>query len=146
MRLFQTEGGMTAKYHNKKTVIDGITFDSQAEARYYLQLKMLKQAGEVAVMECHPKFELLESYRKCCGRLYTGYEYKKITTCRHCGKTMPVVHAITYSADFRVTYADGRVEVVDVKGMEPRAFQMRKKLLEYRYPEITLKVVKGVRR
>jgi hypothetical protein len=30
--------------------------------------------------------------------------------------------------------------------METRAFQMRKKLLEYRYPEITLKVVKGVRR
>jgi predicted Zn-ribbon and HTH transcriptional regulator len=137
---------MTAKYHNKKTVIDGITFDSQAEARYYLQLKALKQAGEVAVIECHPLFTLLPTYWKCCGIVRGSLELKKGGKCPDCGKKVPATRAITYSADFRVTYADGRVEVVDVKGMETRAFQMRKKLLEYRYPEITLKVVKGVRR
>ena len=30
---------MTNKYSNKKVVLDGITFDSKAEAKYYLHLK-----------------------------------------------------------------------------------------------------------
>lgn len=29
------------KYHNRKVVIDGITFDSQREGDYYCELKML---------------------------------------------------------------------------------------------------------
>ena len=35
------------KYNAKKTVVDGITFDSQKEARYYSQLKLRQQAGEI---------------------------------------------------------------------------------------------------
>lgn len=35
------------KYHNRKVVIDGITFDSQREGDYYCELKMLRMAGEV---------------------------------------------------------------------------------------------------
>jgi hypothetical protein len=35
------------KYAAKKTVVDGIQFDSQKEARYYRQLKLRVQAGEV---------------------------------------------------------------------------------------------------
>lgn len=35
------------KYNNKKTVRDGITFDSQKEARYYDSLKLLQKAGHV---------------------------------------------------------------------------------------------------
>jgi hypothetical protein len=30
------------KYGNKKTIVDGIKFDSKAEAKYYEQLKWLK--------------------------------------------------------------------------------------------------------
>lgn len=36
-----------SKYRNVKTVVDGITFDSKAEARYYGELKLLQAAGEV---------------------------------------------------------------------------------------------------
>lgn len=35
------------KYRNICTQIDGITFDSRAEARRYGELKMLQQAGEI---------------------------------------------------------------------------------------------------
>lgn len=35
------------KYGAKKTVVDGVTFDSKAEARRYQQLKLMQQAGEI---------------------------------------------------------------------------------------------------
>ena len=35
---------VTSKYRNKKTVVDGITFDSKKEANRYCQLKMMEQA------------------------------------------------------------------------------------------------------
>lgn len=46
------------KFHNRKTRIDNIIFDSQAEARHYLHLKSLMEAGVVTQIECHPKYEL----------------------------------------------------------------------------------------
>ena len=33
------------KYRNRKTVVDGITFDSKREAERYMELKLLEQAG-----------------------------------------------------------------------------------------------------
>ena len=35
------------KYNAKATVVDGIRFDSQKEARYYCELKLRQAAGEV---------------------------------------------------------------------------------------------------
>jgi hypothetical protein len=37
-----------SKYNAKKTIIDGITFDSKKEARRYCELELLKKAGEVS--------------------------------------------------------------------------------------------------
>ncbi len=36
------------KYHNHPTTVDGIRFDSKKEARYYEQLKIRQQLGEVS--------------------------------------------------------------------------------------------------
>ncbi len=47
--LEQALGKGGSKYGNKRTVIDGITFDSKKEANYYLQLKARQQAGEVVM-------------------------------------------------------------------------------------------------
>lgn len=106
------------KYGNKKVEVDGITFDSALEARYYKHLKLLKKQGIVKDFELQPKFELLESFKK------NGKTYR----------------AITYNADFKVEYADGRIEVIDVKGMVTQQFELRRKLFEYRYP-YELKVI-----
>lgn len=106
------------KYKNKKVVVDGIEFDSKIEARYYEHLKILKQQGIVKEFELQPKFVLLDKFKK------NGKTYR----------------AITYNADFKVEYADGRIEVVDVKGMVTQQFELRRKLFEYRYP-YELKVI-----
>lgn len=105
-----------SKYHARKTAIDGITFDSKKEADYYCELKMLKLAGVVASFERQVAFELQPKYKKD-------------------GKT---VRAIRYLADFVVTYDDGHTEVVDVKGLRTDVYKLKRKILEYKYPDIRI--------
>lgn len=47
-----------SKYSAKKTVVDGITFDSKKEAKYYCDLKILKQKGEVLMFLRQVPFHL----------------------------------------------------------------------------------------
>lgn len=42
------KSGRANKYGNQVTHVDGIRFDSKREARYYTQLKLRQQAGEVS--------------------------------------------------------------------------------------------------
>jgi hypothetical protein len=102
------------KYHNKKVMIDGHWFDSKREAAYYSELKMLKMARVVADIELQPVFELQPGFKR---------DGKKV---------LP----ITYRADFKVTYTDGRIQVIDVKGMRTQQYILRKKMLLFKYPEI----------
>lgn len=108
------------KYRNQKTVVDGITFDSKKEAEYYCQLKVLKAAGEIKDFGLQVKYELLPTFKK------NGTTYR----------------AITYLADFVITNNDGTTEVVDIKGMETQVFQIKKKLFEYKYQDLELKIIK----
>ena len=45
-----------SKYRNKWTVVDGIKFQSQREAKRYTELKMLERAGKIHVLNLQPKF------------------------------------------------------------------------------------------
>lgn len=45
-----------SKWNNQRCERDGIRFDSQAEMVRYSDLKMLRQAGQIYFLECHPKF------------------------------------------------------------------------------------------
>ncbi|NLZ69228.1 MAG: DUF1064 domain-containing protein, partial [Spirochaetales bacterium] len=101
-----------SKYNNKITYVDGIRFDSKREADYYKELLLLKRSGEVKEIELQPKFTLLEAFRK------NGVAHR----------------SITYKADFKVTYKDNRVEIIDVKGVETQAFKIKRKLFEHRFP------------
>ncbi len=102
------------KYNARKTVIDGITFDSKREAEFYGELKLRQAAGEIRGFELQPEFVLLEGFR-------------------HQGKA---VRGIRYRADFRVYHIDGRIEVVDVKGHQTKEYTLKKKLLLARHPDI----------
>jgi hypothetical protein len=128
-----------SKYGSVKTVVDGIIFDSRREANHYQELLLLKRVGEVTDIELQPKYELLPGYWKCCGEVSTNTHSKHI--CPYCSKSIKKTQPITYSADFKVTYADGRIEIVDVKGMETTAFKDKKKIFEFQNPSLTLKVV-----
>ena len=111
-----------SKYGAKKVTIDGITFDSKAEGRYYEHLQKLKKTGVVEDFEMQKVFTLLDRFAH-----------------PHTGR---IVRAVTYRADFEVYYTDGRVEVVDVKGfMKNQVFLIKQKLFMYRY-QIPLVIVK----
>ena len=110
-----------SKYGAKKVTIDGITFDSKAEGRYYEHLQKLKKTGVVEDFEMQKVFTLLDKFAH-----------------PQTGKT---VRAVTYRADFEVYYSDGRVEVVDIKGFITDVFKIKAKLFMYRYqmPLVLLK-------
>lgn len=109
-----------SKYGNKKTEVDGITFDSIKEAEYYQQLKLLKQAGEIKDFGLQPRFELQEGFDK------NGKRYRPIT----------------YYADFVVDNLDGTTDIIDIKGVETQVFKIKQKMFEYKYPDKNLKVIK----
>ena len=48
---------------------------------------------------------------------------------------------MTYTADFVVEYADGRVEVIDVKGMRTDVYKLKRKLLLSRHPDMIFREV-----
>lgn len=107
---------MKTKYRNKKTVIDGITFDSAKEAQYYQILKLHEKAGLVKEIELQPKFVLQEKFVDSHGEKH---------------------QEIAYIADFR--YFDclaGVCIVADVKGLKTAVYTVKKKLLLFRYPEL----------
>lgn len=114
---------MYRKYHNAKTVLDGIKFDSKLEAERYEQLKILERAGVIRGLELQPSFELIPSFKK------NGKTWRKIV----------------YKADFSyILCEDGRMIIEDVKGSTAvitRVFRMKQKLFEYKYPDYTISIV-----
>jgi len=57
-RQFLTKQAKPNKYRNVKTEVDGITFDSKAEARRYSELKLLADANEILGFGLQPSFAL----------------------------------------------------------------------------------------
>lgn len=114
---------MYRKYHNTKTVADGIKFDSKLEAERYAQLKILERAGVIRELELQPSFELLPSFRK------NGKTWRKTV----------------YKADFRYILAkDDRIIIEDVKGSTAvitDVFRLKQKLFEYKNPDYTISIV-----
>lgn len=91
------------KYNAKKTVVDGIKFDSKREARRYQELRLLERAGAIARLELQVKYTLTVNGQKI-GR---------------------------YTADF-VYFENGQRVVEDVKSpatKKARDYVLRKKLL-----------------
>lgn len=110
------DGQKKTKYGAYKAEVDGRIFDSVMEARFYVALRELLAQERIAGFECQKEFELQPKFRS-----------------RTTGR---VVRPITYIADFFVTGCDGVQTAVDVKGQETPEFRIKKKLFEYRYPDV----------
>lgn len=108
------------KYRNKKTVYNGIKFDSKREENRYKELKLLEQGKYITHLKLQPKFELQAKYTNNKGE--------------H-------IRAINYKADFKYI-EHGQVVVEDVKGMETKEFKIKKKMFEFKYPDIDFRIVK----
>lgn len=90
------------KFSARRTVVDGIRFDSAREARRYCELKALERGGQVRNLELQPRYPLLVN------GVLIGH----------------------YRADFRYTEVHtGRVVVEDAKGVRTRDYLLRKKLM-----------------
>lgn len=96
-----------SKYGNKKTTVNGITFDSQKEANRYVELMLMVRAGEISELKLQPEFTLQEAF-------ITPYGER--------------IRAVKYIADF--SYKDGVQTVVeDVKGCMTKEYEIKKKLM-----------------
>ena len=105
-----------SKYKNSKVVADGVTFDSKHEALYYELLKRKRAEGKIQNFELQPKYLLQPSFK-------------------YNGKTIRAIH---YIGDFLIYHLDGTEEVIDIKGMAVPVALMKRKMMQYRYPELKL--------
>jgi hypothetical protein len=95
----------TRKFGNEPTTVDGQRFASKAEAQRYQWLKLAVAAGEIADLECQPRFPMRVEGQLIC----------------------------TYVADFRYREVrTGRVVVEDVKSAPTRTpvYRLKAKLLK----------------
>lgn len=90
-----------AKYGNKKTIVDGIKFDSKREAQRYGALQLMLKAGLISNLRLQVPYQITVNGMKVC----------------------------KYVADF--VYEDKGVEIVeDVKGMKTPIYNLKKKLMK----------------
>lgn len=127
---------MRSKYGARKTVVDGITFDSKKEANRYRELKLLEEAGEIRFLRLQVPFELLPAqYAE------TGETYKRGEMAGQ-PKMKCIERSLTYIADFVYTRTDdGKTMVEDVKGMKTKEYIIKRKLFRWRYPDYEFREV-----
>ena len=93
------------KYRNKKTTIDGRTFDSKLEASRYVDLKRHMEGGIIFGLKCQEPFTLEVNGQLIC----------------------------KYIADFVYVDSDGNRVVEDAKGVRTRDYLLKKKLMRAIY-------------
>ncbi len=98
-----------SKYGNIQTEYKGLKFMSKKEAEYAMELDTCKKERrpEKKVISWEPQvpFQVILNGVKIC----------------------------KYIADFRVIYADGHEEIIDVKGVRTGVYSLKKKLVEAQY-------------
>jgi hypothetical protein len=102
-----------SKYHNKKGIYKGITFDSIKEMKRYKELEFLQKSDYICFLERQKRFLLQDGYTNKAGHK---------------------IRPIYYIADFY--YFDiekGEWIVEDTKGMRTDVYKLKKKLFEYKY-------------
>lgn len=109
-----------SKYHSKKTVVDGMVFDSKKEARQYGMLKALEKAGEISGLRRQVEFLLIPEQREPDTIGKRGGVHK--------GKLLE--RKVCYYADF-VYVRDHELVVEDVKGFRTDDYVVKRKLMLY---------------
>lgn len=90
-----------SKYGNKRVKLDGITFDSKAEAARYSQLKLLERAGTISDLKVHTRWRIDVNGR----------------------------HVTTYIDDFSYRDSGGELVVEDVKGHKTGVYKLKRALM-----------------
>ena len=110
------------KYNARKTIVDGITFDSKLEADRYIQLKLMNKAGEITDLQLQPELQIFQGYVN----HYTGEKHK----------------SRFYVGDFK--YLDLHTQqwiIEDTKGMETPEFRLKWEYVQSEYPEYVFRKI-----
>lgn len=101
-----------SKYGNRKTEVDGILFDSKAEARRYNELKIMERCGLIHGLTLQPPFVVVDGKKWSDGRKHRDTVYR---------------------ADFQYFDETGNIVVEDVKGFRTEAYRIKRELMKERY-------------
>lgn len=97
------------KYGAKKTVVDGVKFDSKAESRRWQELVLLQRAGEISNLQRQVVYELAPKIK------YDG-----------AARATPALRMVV---DFRY-HRDGVQVVEDCKGMVTEGARIKRHLMK----------------
>jgi len=109
----------TSKKAKEKRTLNGYTFDSDIEYKFYVYILSQQEEGLIKEILIQPKFELQQKYEKL-------------------GKK---IRPIQYIADFQVEYTNGEIVVFDVKGMVTPEFKLKRKIFDFVFPDKVLRCV-----
>ena len=98
------------KYHNRKIVREGETYDSVKEYRRAKELELLEKGGVIKDLKRQVRFEIIPSQRGEDGKV--------------------VERAVTYVADFAY-FEDGKLVVEDTKGYRTKDYIIKRKAMRY---------------
>lgn len=115
-----------SKYNSVKVQIDGITFDSKAEARRFIELKLLQDAGHISGLGLQKKYLLLSSKRNADGYLERETAYvADFVYVDHLGET--IVEDTKSPATRTPEYVIKRKLMLHVHGITIREIGVKKK-------------------
>jgi hypothetical protein len=97
----QVKSPIHSKYNAKKTLIDGILFDSKFEAERYCILNVMNKAKIISDLKLQVPYEIIMNNIKIC----------------------------TYIADF-VYIKNGNIVVEDAKGVKTPEYRLKKKMMK----------------
>jgi hypothetical protein len=103
----------SSKFNNRKSLIDGHTFDSIKESEFYGSLKLKKQAGLIKDFQMQVQYDIIVNN----------------------------IHIAYYYLDFLIENNDGSFEYIDIKGKDKKSnkfiktsvFAIKKRLVEALY-------------
>lgn len=117
--------GNKSKYGAKKTVVNGIEFDSKKEAKRYTELHLLETAGAISDLRMQVKFVLIPAQR----------EPDSVGPKGGIKKGKLIEREVDYIADFVYKTQTGETVVEDVKGYKGggayELFKIKRKLMLY---------------
>lgn len=106
------------KYHAKKVIVDGMTFDSEKEYRRWCELCLLERAGEISKLQRQVKTELIPPQRELIRGSRGGVKPGRL-----------IEHGVYYVADFVYRDKAGNTVVEDAKGVRTKEYIIKRKLM-----------------
>ena len=116
----------SSKYGNRKTAVDGITFDSQKEARRFQYLKWAEGQGLIYQLRLQQDFTLQEAFTTSDGKRHRAIRYKADFTY----KIGPPQSRYVVE-DHWLVLPPGTLVIEDVKsnGTRTKEYNMKKKMM-----------------